>query len=98
MGYSDMRFHLQKIEEHLIPIEPSVDSKHTYTTHEFVYAFKIWIMETFPNSSIIGSSIPGVIPRTVAYPRMRRLHVVDCVCILDVRNVYSSTSTVGEAS
>ncbi|CAI9275352.1 unnamed protein product [Lactuca saligna] len=46
----------------------------------------IWIFETFPNSSIASSHLTGVIPRTSAYPRMRRLHAPDCECILDVTN------------
>nr|KAJ0202641.1 hypothetical protein LSAT_V11C500277310 [Lactuca sativa] len=49
----------------------------------------IWIFETFPNSSIVGSLISGVIPQAVAYPRMRRLHAPDCERILDVTNVCS---------
>nr|KAJ0184753.1 hypothetical protein LSAT_V11C900477130 [Lactuca sativa] len=51
--------------------------------------YQIWIMETFPNNSIVGSPIPGVIPQAIAYPRMRRLHVAECECILDVTDVYS---------
>nr|KAJ0222340.1 hypothetical protein LSAT_V11C200097160 [Lactuca sativa] len=47
----------------------------------------IWIMETFPNSKIVGTATPGVVPRAIAYPRMRRLHTVDCERILDVRNL-----------
>nr|KAJ0201107.1 hypothetical protein LSAT_V11C600330700 [Lactuca sativa] len=49
----------------------------------------IWIMETFPNSSIIGFPMPGVIHQAVAYPRMRHMHVVECKRILDVTDVCS---------
>nr|KAJ0207998.1 hypothetical protein LSAT_V11C500236840 [Lactuca sativa] len=52
-------------------------------------AYYIWILETFPISSIVGSLISGVIPQAVAYPRMRRLHTPDCQRILDVTNVCS---------
>nr|KAJ0192162.1 hypothetical protein LSAT_V11C800414440 [Lactuca sativa] len=40
----------------------------------------------FPNSSIVGSPISGVIRRAVAYNMMSRLHVVDCECLFDDRN------------
>nr|KAJ0193079.1 hypothetical protein LSAT_V11C800403720 [Lactuca sativa] len=39
---------------------------------------RILIMETFPNSSIASSPIPGAIPRAVAYPRMRCLQTPNC--------------------
>nr|KAJ0186405.1 hypothetical protein LSAT_V11C900470260 [Lactuca sativa] len=48
------------------------------------------ILETFPSNSIIGSPILGVIPRAVAYPRMRPLHAPDCQSILDLNNALSS--------
>nr|KAJ0199206.1 hypothetical protein LSAT_V11C600331050 [Lactuca sativa] len=49
------------VERHLNPTQPRFGSRHTYTVHRFVYAFK-----TFTNSSIVGSPISGVIPRIVA--------------------------------
>nr|KAJ0215875.1 hypothetical protein LSAT_V11C300138900 [Lactuca sativa] len=65
----DIGFHLQtiayyfdKIKGHLNPNPTRIGSRHTYTLHRFIYAFKIWICETFPNSSIVGSPILGVIP------------------------------------
>nr|KAJ0195118.1 hypothetical protein LSAT_V11C700345810 [Lactuca sativa] len=33
----------------------------------------IWIIDTFPNSSTVGSPISSIIPQALAYPRMRRL-------------------------
>nr|KAJ0220835.1 hypothetical protein LSAT_V11C200071540 [Lactuca sativa] len=47
----------------------------------------IWILKTFPNNSIVGSPISGVILRAVTYPRMRCLHAFHCQRILDVTNV-----------
>ncbi|CAI9285210.1 unnamed protein product [Lactuca saligna] len=59
---SDMGFHLQtatyvfdKTEENLNPNAPIIGSRHTCTQQGFIYAFKVWIKETFPNSSIVGS-------------------------------------------
>nr|KAJ0210926.1 hypothetical protein LSAT_V11C400189790 [Lactuca sativa] len=75
-----------KIEDHLDPNSARIGSRHTYTLQGFVYAIKIWILETFPNNSIVGSPIPGVIPRVISYPRMRRLHAPNCECILEVTN------------
>nr|KAJ0209577.1 hypothetical protein LSAT_V11C400181830 [Lactuca sativa] len=86
LTYKQLRIVFEKIEDHLNPNVPIFRSRHTYTLHGFVYAFKcwisIWIMETFPNSS----PIPGVIPHVVPYPRMRRLHTIKCERILDVIN------------
>nr|KAJ0224544.1 hypothetical protein LSAT_V11C100026680 [Lactuca sativa] len=48
--------------------------------------YRIWVLETFSNSSIDGSPISGVIPRSIAYTRMRHLHAPDCQCILDLTN------------
>nr|KAJ0203728.1 hypothetical protein LSAT_V11C500265210 [Lactuca sativa] len=73
-----------KIYDHLNPNCVRIGSRHTYTLQEFIHAFKIF--NTFPNSSIVGSPILGVIPWTVAYPRMRRLHALDCERIFDVTN------------
>nr|KAJ0195556.1 hypothetical protein LSAT_V11C700373650 [Lactuca sativa] len=84
-----LRTFFDKIGEHLNPTEARVDSRHTYTLQGFVYKFKILIMKTFPNSIIVGSPISSVIPQVVAYLPMRRLYIVDCKCILDVRNVCS---------
>nr|KAJ0187821.1 hypothetical protein LSAT_V11C900464810 [Lactuca sativa] len=78
-----------KTEDHLNPNAPRISSRHTYTLQRFVYAFKIWIMETFSNSSIAGSHIPDVILRVVAYPRMRYLHDAKCEHIHDVTDVCS---------
>nr|KAJ0219722.1 hypothetical protein LSAT_V11C200099090 [Lactuca sativa] len=50
-----------KIEDHLSPNLARIGSRQTYTLQGFVYAFKIWIFETFPNNSIAGSPIPSVI-------------------------------------
>ncbi|XP_023766682.1 uncharacterized protein LOC111915237 [Lactuca sativa] len=87
--YKEMCTVFDKIKDHLSPNTPRVGSRHTYTLQGFVYAFKIWIMETFPNSRIVGSPIPSVIPRAVSYPRMRRLQLPDCQRILNVTNICS---------
>nr|KAJ0219643.1 hypothetical protein LSAT_V11C300133420 [Lactuca sativa] len=78
-----------KIDNHLNPNTPRIGSRHTYTLQGLVYAFKVWILDTFPNNSIDNSPMSGVIPQVVAYLRLRRLHVPDCQRILDVTNVYS---------
>nr|KAJ0220806.1 hypothetical protein LSAT_V11C200099510 [Lactuca sativa] len=57
--------------------------------------YKIWIMETSPNSSTVGSSIPGVIPWAFTYPRMRCLHATNYERILDVIRIYSLNVTFG---
>nr|KAJ0211343.1 hypothetical protein LSAT_V11C400167680 [Lactuca sativa] len=98
--YKQLHTVFDKIEDYLNSNWARIGSRHTYNLHGFVYAFKIctlclirtfkkqiWIFETFPKSSIIGSPIPGVIPRAVAYPRMRCLHAPDCECIHDVTNI-----------
>nr|KAJ0208856.1 hypothetical protein LSAT_V11C400185070 [Lactuca sativa] len=96
MGYIDMGFHLQttaywfdKIEDHLSPNALRIGNRHKYTMHGFVYAFKIWIFETFSNSSVAGSPVPSDIPQAVAFPRTRRSHAPDCERILDVNNLCS---------
>nr|KAJ0214399.1 hypothetical protein LSAT_V11C400200560 [Lactuca sativa] len=68
LTYKQMCTVFDKIDDHLNPNVP----------RGFVYAFKIWILETFPNSRIVGSPIQGVIPRAVVYHRMRHLHAYDC--------------------
>nr|KAJ0219118.1 hypothetical protein LSAT_V11C300117160 [Lactuca sativa] len=93
--YKQLCIVLDKTEDHLNPNLARIYNRHTYTLHGFVYAFKIctfcliriWIFETSPNSCIAGSTIPGAIPREIAYPRMRRLHAPDYERILDVINV-----------
>nr|KAJ0197140.1 hypothetical protein LSAT_V11C700355190 [Lactuca sativa] len=80
-----------KIEGHLNPIEPRVNSRYTHIVHGFVYTFKIWIMETFLNNSIDGSPILGVIPQAISYPSMMCLHVIDCERILDVEHTLNGT-------
>nr|KAJ0214413.1 hypothetical protein LSAT_V11C400191590 [Lactuca sativa] len=76
--YIQMCIVFDKIGDHLTLNAPIIRSRHTYTLQGFVYAFKIWILETFPNNSLVGSLIPGVIPRVVAYPTKRHLHALDC--------------------
>nr|KAJ0218569.1 hypothetical protein LSAT_V11C300105270 [Lactuca sativa] len=87
--YKQLHTLFDEIEDHLNPNATRIGSRHTYTLQGFVYAIKIWIFETFTNSSIVGSPIPGVIHRAVAYPRMRHLHAPDCERILDVTNIFS---------
>nr|KAJ0184929.1 hypothetical protein LSAT_V11C900480970 [Lactuca sativa] len=58
--YKHLRTVFDKTEEHLKPNTPRIGSRHIYALHGFVYAFKIWIKETFPNSSIVGFPIPDV--------------------------------------
>nr|KAJ0217853.1 hypothetical protein LSAT_V11C300141760 [Lactuca sativa] len=79
--YKQLRPVFDKIEWHLNPIELRVSSRPTYTMQGFVYAFK-----TLPDSSIVGSPVPGVISQVVADLVMRRLHVADCEHNLDVTN------------
>nr|KAJ0193927.1 hypothetical protein LSAT_V11C800406560 [Lactuca sativa] len=61
--YKEMCTVFDKIEEHLNPNVPRIGSRHTYTLEGFVYAFKIWVLETFHNNSIVGSIKLGVISR-----------------------------------
>ncbi|CAI9266851.1 unnamed protein product [Lactuca saligna] len=49
-----------------------------------MHCLYIWLIETFPTSSIVSSPIPVVIPGVVAYPKMRRLHAAEYECILNV--------------
>nr|KAJ0212483.1 hypothetical protein LSAT_V11C400189960 [Lactuca sativa] len=67
--YKKLRSLVDNIEDHLKPNSARINSRHTYTLQGFVYAFKIWIFETFPNSSIVGSPLSGVIPQAVVYAR-----------------------------
>nr|KAJ0196122.1 hypothetical protein LSAT_V11C700383670 [Lactuca sativa] len=55
--YRQLRTVFEKIEENLNANAPRVGSRHKYTLQGFVYAFKIWIIKTFPNNSIVGSPI-----------------------------------------
>nr|KAJ0202118.1 hypothetical protein LSAT_V11C600302360 [Lactuca sativa] len=81
--YKHMCTMFDKIEDHLNPNAPRVGSRHTYTLNLSMHL-----------SIIDGSHIPGVIPRAVAYPRMRRLHAPDCQCILDVTSCPLSSQRV----
>ncbi|PWA91110.1 phospholipase-like protein [Artemisia annua] len=49
----------------------------TYNLNGFVWALKIWILETFPNSNNWWSKDPNVIPRGLAWSNLRRFEKAD---------------------
>ncbi|GJS22002.1 phospholipase-like protein [Tanacetum coccineum] len=58
----------------------------TYTLHGFVFSFKIWILEMFPNSKTWWIQEKNVIPRAVAWSDGTPFLKSDYDCLFHVRN------------
>ncbi|PWA38600.1 phospholipase-like protein [Artemisia annua] len=66
--HADMHLKLQKEKS---------KKQATYNLNGFVWALKIWILETFPNSNNWWSKDPNVIPRGLAWSNFRRFEKPD---------------------
>ncbi|PWA82486.1 phospholipase-like protein [Artemisia annua] len=66
--HADMHLKLQKEKS---------KKQATYNLNGFVWALKIWILETFPNSNNSWSKDPNVIPRGLAWSNFRRFEKAD---------------------
>ncbi|GJX15162.1 phospholipase-like protein [Tanacetum coccineum] len=64
-------------EHHLAELKKNPNFNATYNLYGFVWAFKIWILESYPNSKKLWSKKANVIPRGLALSNVKKFEKSD---------------------
>ncbi|GJZ37255.1 hypothetical protein Tco_0583446 [Tanacetum coccineum] len=64
-------------DHHLAEKKKNLNFNATYNLYDFAWAFKIWILETYPNSKIWWSKNENVLPRGLAWTKISKFEKSD---------------------
>ncbi|GJT97554.1 phospholipase-like protein [Tanacetum coccineum] len=69
------------VEMHIKLKNQSGKKMATYNLNGFVWALKIWILESYPNSMLWWSKQPDIIPRGLAWSNFKKFEKTDYHCL-----------------